>query len=121
LSGPPYERVRAHAIARIATSGLLALVLLTLLWETVLAPLRPGGTWLALKALPLAVLVPGVLRGHRKTRQIATLVLPWYVGEGLVRAVTEHGRAVIVAGLSAGLAAVTFGALLVWLRRETKP
>jgi uncharacterized membrane protein len=112
---------RAHAIARIATSGLLALALLTLLWETVLAPLRPGGTWLALKALPLAMLVPGVLRGQRRTRQIATLVLPWYVAEGLVRAINEHGRTAIVAGVSAALATATFAALLAWLRGEAKP
>ena len=101
-----------------ATSGLVALTLLALLWETVLAPLRPGSTWLALKALPLALLVPGVARGQRRARQVATLLLPWYVAEGLVRAFSEAGRHALVAAASATLAAATFAALLAWLRNE---
>jgi uncharacterized membrane protein len=35
-----------HASARIAFAGLLALTVLAALWELVLAPARPGGTWL---------------------------------------------------------------------------
>jgi len=109
---------RAAAAARIATSGLVALALLALLWETVLAPLRPGGTWLALKAVPLAALLPGTLRGHRRTRSAAALLLPWYAAEGLVRALNEHGRHAVVAALAAALAAATFVALLAWARAE---
>lgn len=118
MSGRAPHLRRAPAAARIATSGLVALALLALLWETLLAPLRPGGTWLALKALPLAALLPGVLRGRRRACQVAALVLPWYFAEGLVRAASEHGRPAIVAGVSAALALATFVALLVWLRRE---
>ena len=33
-----------------AVASLLALILLTLAWELWLAPLRPGGSWLVLKA-----------------------------------------------------------------------
>jgi uncharacterized membrane protein len=117
----PAHRSRAAAAARIATSGLVGLTLLALLWETALAPLRSGGTWLALKAVPLAALVPGTLRGNRRARQIAALLLPWYVAEGLVRAVTEQGRHAVVAALAALVAALTFAALLVWLRAEGSP
>jgi len=115
------HRNRATTAARIATSGLVGLAVLTLLWETALAPLRSGGTLLALKALPLAALLPGTLRGHRRARQVAALVLPWYVAEGLVRAMTEQGRHALVAALAAALAAVTFAALLAWLRAEGNP
>jgi uncharacterized membrane protein len=98
---------------------MVALVLLTVLWETVLAPLRgAGATWLALKALPLAALLPGVLQGRRRARQIACLLLPWYVAEGLVRAFSEGARHALVAGASAALALATFVAMLAWLRQE---
>jgi hypothetical protein len=40
---------------RLAVGLIGALVLLLVLWETVLAPVRPGGSWIALKALPLAL------------------------------------------------------------------
>lgn len=114
----PQTAARApDASARLAFAGLLALTALTVLWELVLAPLRPGGTWLALKALPLAFLLPGVARGGRRARQAATLIVPWYAAEGLVRAITESGRHALVAGASAFLALVTFVALIAWLRR----
>ena len=34
-------------------ASLLLLIALCIAWETVLAPLRPGGSWLVLKVLPL--------------------------------------------------------------------
>jgi uncharacterized membrane protein len=111
---------RVPPVARVAVAALAALALLALLWETVLAPLRPGSAWLALKALPLLVLLPGVARGRLRARQIASLLLPWYVAEGLVRALTEHGRHALVAALSALLALCAFAAILAWLRGERK-
>jgi uncharacterized membrane protein len=57
----PWQRVSVAAVA--------ALILLELLWELWLAPLRPGGSWLALKALPLALLWPGLARGAKRPRQ----------------------------------------------------
>ena len=107
-------------VARLGVAALIALSMLALLWETVLAPLRPGGTWLALKALPLLLLLPGVARGTRRARQVASLLLPWYVAEGLVRALTEHGRHALVAAAAALIALCAFAAILAWLRRERK-
>ena len=98
-------------------ASLLALGGLALLWELVLAPARPGGSWLALKALPVLALVPGVARGSRRAGQAATLLVPWYAAEGIVRAASEQGRHALVAATSALLAIAAFGALLLWLRR----
>jgi uncharacterized membrane protein len=106
--------------ARVTTAALVALILLILLWETVLAPLRPGSAWLALKALPLVVFTPGVARGARRARQWLSLLLPWYCAEASVRAVTEHGRHALVAALAAVLAATAFVALLAWFRAERR-
>ena len=104
--------------ARVTTAALLALVILLVLWETALAPLRPGSAWLAGKALPLALLLPGVMHGSRRARQWLALLLPFYAAEGCVRAATEHGRHALVAALAASIAIVTFIALLTWFRAE---
>ena len=45
-----------------ACSSLIALILLGLAWELVLAPLRPGGSWMVLKVLPLLLPLRGVLK-----------------------------------------------------------
>ena len=73
--------------ARIASLGLIALVLFCLLWKLLLAPLRPGGSWLALKAVPLAWVWFSLARGRRKARQAASLILPLFAAEGIVRAI----------------------------------
>jgi len=91
-------------------------VLVCLLWELLLAPLRPGGSWLALKALPLAVLVPSALRGTRRALQWLSLLLPFYIAEGIVRGFTESGRHALVAWGAAAIATATFVALLTWVR-----
>ena len=43
-----------------AVGSLLGLVLLGLAWELWLAPLRPGGSWWAIKVLPLCVPLAGI-------------------------------------------------------------
>ena len=93
-----------------------ALVLLLVLWETVLAPARPGSAWLALKALPLALVWPGLTRGRIRSRQIASLLLPFYFAEAIVRAVTEPGRHSLVAASAAALSAAAFVALMLTFR-----
>ncbi len=103
--------------ARITVAALVALTLLEVLWEAVLAPI-PGARWLAVKALPLAILVPGVARGARRPRQWLALLVPFYVAEALVRALTESGRHAVVAALAVTLGGVTFLALLAWFRAE---
>lgn len=74
-----------HRARRTAWILALLLVLLCVAWELVLAPLRPGGSWLALKAVPLAVLLPGMIAGKLRTMQIATLVILLYGAEAAVR------------------------------------
>jgi len=102
--------------ARLAVAATLALLLLTLLWELVLAPLGGHASWLALKALPLAILFPGTARGARRPRQWLALLLPFYAAEALVRAVADHGRQALVAGCAFVVAVVAFVALLAWFR-----
>ena len=74
-----------HRARRTAWMLALVLVVLCVAWELMLAPLRPGGSWLALKAVPLAVLLPGMITGNLRTMQIATLVILLYGAEAAVR------------------------------------
>lgn len=104
--------------ARATIAGLVALTLLELLWELVLAPLPTTSRWLAIKALPLAFLILPVARGHRKARQWLLLLTPLYFAEGVVRAASEGGRHGLVAGTAAVIAALTFTAGFFWFRRE---
>lgn len=114
---PPAFRTPPIA-ARIAIAATLALALLEVLWELLLAPLAQHGSWLALKALPLAMLLPGMMRGERRSGHWLALLLPFYAAEGLVRAWAESGRHAVVAGVACALAVIAFIAHLVWLRRE---
>ncbi len=63
------------ALQRSAAVSLFGLFFLCLLWEIWLAPLRPGGTLLFLKALPLAFAMRGVLRGSLYTIQWASMLI----------------------------------------------
>jgi uncharacterized membrane protein len=102
--------------ARAALAGLVALALVAFLWEWILAPLRPGGSWLVLKAVPLALLVPAALKGTRRALQWLSLLLPFYLAEGIARGWSESGRHALVAWMAAAIAAATFVALLAWVR-----
>ena len=97
---------------RLAVAAVAALTLLEVLWELWLAPLKPGGSWLALKALPLALLWPALARGQTRPRQWLALLLPLYFGEAIVRALSEGGRHRVVALAATVLAGIAFGAVL---------
>jgi uncharacterized membrane protein len=70
---------------------LAALIALCLAWELWLAPLRPGGSLLALKALPLALPLGGIFFGKRYTYQWSSLLILAYFAEGLTRAWSDQG------------------------------
>lgn len=88
---PPRQSAAARW-HRAAVSLVGALALFEVLWEIALAPLRSGGSWLALKALPLALLWPALRRGRLRVRQWTALLLTFYFAEAIVRALTESGR-----------------------------
>ena len=56
-----------------------------------LAPLRPGGSLLVLKVLPLLIPLTGILRGRVYTYQWASMLILAYFAEGIVRARTDGG------------------------------
>ena len=72
-----------------AVLSLVALIVLCLAWELRVAPLRPGGSLLALKALPLLLPLRGVLKGRIYTTQWASMLILLYLMEGAVRAYSD--------------------------------
>ena len=84
---------RVVPLKALAAATLVALIALTLAWELALAPLRPGGSLLALKALPLVLPLSGVLQGRRYTYQWSSMLILAYFAEGLTRAWADSGPA----------------------------
>ncbi|QXL85271.1 DUF2069 domain-containing protein [Comamonas sp. NLF-1-9] len=75
----------------LAIAALALLIVLCLAWELWLSPLRPGGSWIALKALPLALPLAGLLKRRMYTYRWLSLLLWLYFTEGVVRAWSEPG------------------------------
>ena len=70
----------------LAVLSLTGLIVLGLVWELWLAPLRPGGTLLALKVLPLCIPLAGLLKNRMYTYRWVSLFIWLYFTEGVVRA-----------------------------------
>lgn len=106
-----------------AATSLIVLIFLCLAWELWLAPLRPGGSWLVLKVLPLLAPLFGILRGRRYTYQWSSMLILAYLAEGLVRATSDNGLSARLAALEVVLAIVFFATTLVFARltRPAKP
>ena len=94
----------------------MALVALCLAWELWLAPLRPGGSLLALKAAPLALPLPGILSGRRYTFQWSSMLILAYFAEGVARAWSERGAAQWLAAAEIALSLLFFTAAVTYAR-----
>ena len=106
----------ARASQVIGASALVALIALCLAWELWLAPLRPGGSLLALKALPLALPLMGILSGKRYTYQWSSLLILAYFAEGVTRAWSERGLSQLLASGEMLLSLVFFAAAVSYAR-----
>ena len=105
---------------RVAVATLLALIALCLSWELFLAPLRPGGSWLALKALPLCIPLAGFLKNRMYTYRWVSLMIWLYFTEGVVRAWSDRPPSNWLALLEAVLCVVLFTACTVHIRQRLR-
>nr|WP_217350448.1 DUF2069 domain-containing protein [Azonexus fungiphilus] len=96
--------------------ALIALIFLCLAWEAWLAPLRPGGSWLTLKAVVLLAPLFGILRGKRYTYKWLSLLIQLYLLEGLTRASSDHGLSQWLAVGETLLAIVVFAGAVMFIR-----
>jgi len=102
----------------LAVGSALALIALGLVWELWLAPTGRGT--LALKVLPLAIPLPGLLKHRMYTYRWVSLLTWLYFTEGVVRSTSEHGVSVVLAGGEVVLSLVLFAACAMHVRWRLK-
>lgn len=113
---PPHvSRTRLMAV-----SSLMGLIVLGLAWELWLAPMRPGGTLLALKVLPLCIPLTGLLKNRMYTYRWVSLLIWLYFTEGVVRAWGDPVPSNYLAMLEIFLCVVLFVACALHVRLRLK-
>ncbi len=115
---PPAAEPPAHVrwTRGVAVACLLGLIALGLAWELWLAPLRPGGSWLVLKVLPLCIPLAGLLKNRMYTYRWMSLVVWIYFTEGVVRATSDRQPSATLALVQTILCVVLFVALAAHVR-----
>jgi len=110
----------AQRLHVISACSLVALIALCLAWELWLAPLRPGGSWLVLKVLPLLAPLFGILRRKLYTYQWASMLILAYFTEGVVRGYTEAGLPAVVARVEIALSLLFFLSVVAYVRASAR-
>lgn len=133
MSETASERVRRWSgWHRLALVSLVVLFVWCIAWEIWLAPLKPGGTLMFLKALPLAFAIRGVAKANPYTLQWASMLILLYFMEGVVRVASDPpGPSIWMAWVEIMLSVVFFVSALAFLRplkvaarhagKQTKP
>jgi len=104
-----------------ASASLIALILLCIAWELFLAPLRPGGSWMVLKVVPLLLPLAGVLRRDIYTLQWSSMLILLYFTEGIVRATSDRMPLSMALGWTeVALSCIYFFCTLAYLRPYKK-
>ena len=122
---PDYGResvLRKPAVAAnyCAAISLIALIFLGLAWELWLAPLRPRGSLLAFKVVPLLLPLFGILRGKIYTYQWSCMLILAYFVEGVVRTYADSGVSAWLALIEAILASAFFVSSILYVRTSRR-
>lgn len=100
-----------------ALFSLIALIMLCVAWELWLAPLRSGGTLMALKAVPLLFALKGISKGRLYTFQWVAMLSLLYLMEGIVRAWSDLNTiSVYMAGLEIIFATALYLSSILYVR-----
>ena len=109
----------AHTVQTLrlgASLSLIALIILSLAWEGVLAPIKPEGSKLVLKAIPLLLPLFGILNGRRYTYQWASMFILIYFTEGAVRAWADKGISAKLALIEVLLTVIFFACTIFYAK-----
>ena len=99
-----------------ASLSLILLIVLCLAWEGFLAPLKPNGSNLILKAAPLLLPLFGVLKGRRYTYQWSSMFILIYFTEGAVRAWSDQGLSALLAFIEVLISLTYFGCAIFYAK-----
>ncbi len=102
-------------------ASLIALIFLCLGWELWWAPLRPGGSLLALKSLPLLLPLFGILRRKRYTYQWSSMFILLYIMEGVIRATSDQAPSQYLAIAETVLALMFYVSTVSYSRKTQRP
>ena len=104
----------------LALASLGGLIVLGLAWEMWLAPIRPGGSLLALKVLPLCIPLAGILKNRMYTYRWVSLMVWVYFAEGATRAWSDRPPGNYLAMLEVLLCLLLFLACALHVRIRLK-
>jgi uncharacterized membrane protein len=121
LTRAPSNTMSQRTFYLTACSSLITLIFLCLAWELRLAPIKPGGSWLVLKCVPLLLPLFGILNGRRYTYQWSSMLILLYFMEGLVRASSDSGTAQWLAIGETALSVTFFISTIGFLRHSRQP
>ena len=96
---------------KLAFISAVCLCLLCIAWELVLSPLRPQGSWMALKFIPLGLMLPGLYQGKNYQSQATSMIILLYFLEGFAR-LFEPGLNWILASIELILSSLIFYGVL---------
>lgn len=105
---------------RMAVISLIGLIAVSLAWELWIAPLRPGGSWLALKALPLCLPLSGILKGRIYTFQWSCMLVLAYMAEAVMRLFDATAASRGCSAVALVLSLIFFTACLMFVRTQRK-
>ncbi|MFC6280143.1 MULTISPECIES: DUF2069 domain-containing protein [Polaromonas] len=104
----------------LAAGSMLGLIVLGLAWELWLAPIRPGGSLLALKVLPLCLPLAGILKNRMYTYRWMSLLVWVYFTEGATRAWSDRPPGNYLAMIEVFLCLLLFTACALHVRLRLK-
>ncbi len=112
--------MKSDRLHYLSAGSLIALIFLCLAWELWLAPLRPGGSWLVLKVLPLLAPLFGILRRKIYTYQWSSMLILAYFIEGVVRGYSETGLSAQLGRIEIALALLFFFSVIAYARTSAR-
>ena len=104
----------------LALVSMIGLIVLGLAWELWLAPIRPGGSLLALKVLPLCLPLAGILKNRMYTYRWMSLLVWIYFTEGATRAWSDPAPGNYLAMIEVFLCLMLFTACALHVRLRLK-
>jgi uncharacterized membrane protein len=107
-------------IRSLAVGSVVGLIVLGLAWELVLAPIKPGGSLLALKVLPLCFPLAGLLKNRMYTYRWVSLMVWLYFTEGAVRAYSDRAPGNYLAMIEVALCLALFAACTLHVKLRFK-
>jgi uncharacterized membrane protein len=117
---PGLQAQRLKIIQLLAVGSLLGMIVSGLAWELWLAPIRPGGSWLALKVLPLCIPLAGLLKNRMYTYRWVSLMVWLYFAEGVTRATSDRAPSSYLAMIEVVLCVLLFTACALHVRLRLK-